>query len=220
VPDKQMMHVKSAHIDSELEIIEYIEFGDRDVVVYCDGSADKEGHAGWSACYFGKNGRTRSTFEWQARTDISSQAAELRAAIRALQFLTREGVSVRIVTDSAYVVRCFVEGWIPRWRNKGWLHKGKERPNRALWETLEGFVELHDVEFEHVNGHVGEPGNEHAHMLANYARERCKRERLERGSRDSAAQYRASGARDTYRPSKRGRSGRARSRSVDMEKRG
>lgn len=100
----------------------------------------------------------------------TNQSCEIMAAIIGLRRLRRPA-RVRIVTDSQYVTRCFSEGWLPNWRRKGWMHKGSERPNRELWETLEGLVEMQiECEFEWTRGHVGEPGNELANALANFAR--------------------------------------------------
>jgi ribonuclease HI len=178
-----------------------------DVTIYCDGSADKEGCAGWSAVLVGRR-RTREVWEWDSKQDFTSQQAEILAVIKGFQTINRFGVSVRVVTDSNYIVRCFHELWLPKWRAKGWRVKGGgERPNRAYWETLEGYVALHDVDFIHIHGHnagrragrdaVEVDGNAQAHMLANYARQKCIRERLavvtpedrERAREDSMAEY-------------------------------
>jgi ribonuclease HI len=195
-------------------------FDDYDVIVYCDGSADSEGNAGWAAVYFGRHGKVRPVMENDPKTDYTSQGAEIRAAILGLRYLTEEGVRVLLISDSNYVVRCFNEMWLPRWRRKGWMHKGEERPNRALWETLEAFVELHEVSFRHTPGHEGEPANEHCDMLANYQRARCKRERMVasqraavatiRESSDRRKQRKAQRRRDRRVATKRGKSGRGR----------
>lgn len=152
---------------------------DPDVTVWCDGSADHNGNAGWAAVYVGRNGKVREVFHWDADAcPMTNQAAEICAAILALSYLTREGVKVRLITDSNYIVRCFNEGWLDKWRKKGWRHKGAERPNRALWETLESIVAIHKLEFVHVYGHTGVARNERCDMLANYARVKCERERM------------------------------------------
>lgn len=110
----------------------------------------------------------------------TNQTAELMAAIKALSRLSRKRRwSVLVRSDSAYLVNCFREGWIENWRRKGWRHKGGERPNRTLWETLEALVAFHDVEFEHVKGHSGDTYNERADRLAVAARERAVRLRNE-----------------------------------------
>lgn len=102
------------------------------------------------------------------RQGTTNQQMEIVACIVALRKIKRgkRRYKVLIRSDSAYVVNCFREGWIENWRRKEWRHKGGERPNRAYWETLESYVALHDVEFEHVKGHAGDKYNERADELA------------------------------------------------------
>lgn len=155
----------------------------RDALIYCDGSADQDGFGG-AAAFLLANGKERfivegyrpGTLGASGRTPgvyakVTNQQMEIMAAILGLSKLKKERrYKVLLRTDSQYIIRCFLEGWLDRWRAKDWRHKGGERPNRVLWETLESLVMHHKVEFEHVYGHKGDRYNERADKVAGWAR--------------------------------------------------
>lgn len=143
-----------------------------DVVIYCDGSAElSDGSGGWAAILLGRRGKRRE-YKQGRPEGHTNQTAEIMAAILGLSKLKRDNLRVLIRSDSQYVCKTFSEGWIEDWKRKGWRGKGGgERPNRALWETLESLVVLHKcVDFEHVKGHNGNVENERADVLANEGR--------------------------------------------------
>ena len=135
------------------------------VVIYADGSAGKDTSGGWGAVLM--YGDKKVEIKGGVPEGATNQRMEMMACIVALKKLkqTRRW-KVLIRSDSAYVVNCFREGWIKNWRRKDWRHKGGERPNRELWETLESLASLYDVEWEHVKGHAGITYNERADELA------------------------------------------------------
>jgi len=85
----------------------------------------------------------------------TNQRAEIFAAVRALTAL-KVPCKVRVVSDSQYLVKT-MQGDYGR------------RSNLHLWEALDAAAEAHEVEWIWVRGHVGEKGNEIAHMLAESA---------------------------------------------------
>jgi ribonuclease HI len=99
---------------------------------------------------------------------------EITAALEALRSLLEEAGSdqITVVSDSAYVVNCFRDGWWESWRRRGWTSaNGKPVANRDLWEPL---LELavdgnSPVTFKKVAGHAGQPMNELVDKLANEA---------------------------------------------------
>lgn len=116
--------------------------------------------------------------------DTTNQRMEMRACIAALEALNerivlRDGWSVTIYSDSAYVVNCFQQQWIPKWRSRDWRNsKNKPVDNQDLWERLEDLVNKYDVEFVHVKGHSGHALNERVDRLAHKARIIGKERRL------------------------------------------
>lgn len=140
------------------------------VTIYTDGSsspADKSG--GWAALLIA-NGREKEVAGWEV--DTTNQRMELMAAIGGLSALKQKRRwKVKLYSDSAYLVNCFLQEWYVKWRANGWLnYRNKPVANRELWETLESLVVLYDVEFIHVKGHAGHPVNERVDRLASEAR--------------------------------------------------
>lgn len=143
---------------------------DRRVLIYTDGSCStRDGSGGFAAVI--KYGKWEKIVQGYA-VDTTNQQMEMEAAIAALAALNRDRPwEVVIYSDSAYVVNCFLQGWIPKWRARGW-RTGKNKPvaNQERWETLESLVALHKVEFVHVRGHSGHALNERVDQLAHEAR--------------------------------------------------
>jgi ribonuclease HI len=91
---------------------------------------------------------------------------ELLGAITGLEAL-KERCAVRLFSDSIYVVNGMRKGWAKKWRANGW-RKADKKPalNTDLWSRLLDLAEQHDVRFEWVRGHSGDPENERADRLA------------------------------------------------------
>ena len=130
--------------------------------VWTDGSRIGSGAGGWA--WVAEDDRSA----FGCARDTTNQRMELQAALEAVRAISGP---LTIVSDSAYVVNCFVEGWWQAWERKGWLTAAKKPvANRDLWEPLVALVrERGDVEFEWVKGHAGDPGNEAADQLATTA---------------------------------------------------
>lgn len=145
-----------------------------DVVIYCDGSADlKDGSGGWACVLIGRRGKRRE-FDGGFHEGHTNQTAELMSAILAFSKLKRDNLRVLVRSDSKYVLGGFGEGWVEGWKLKKWRHQGGERPNRALWETLESLIVLQSVvHWEHVKGHSGDEENERCDVLAGAARRKA-----------------------------------------------
>lgn len=93
---------------------------------------------------------------------------ELIAAIRALEAL-KSASKVLIITDSEYVRRGITE-WIDQWKKRNWKTAARKPvKNIDLWQRLDDLVAGHNVRWQWVKGHSGNPGNERADLLANYA---------------------------------------------------
>lgn len=81
--------------------------------------------------------------------------------------------TVTIVTDSAYVMNCFVQSWYVKWKRNGWRNTtGEPVANQLLWEKLITLVEANWVTFEKVKGHSGDPDNDAVDKLAVAAKNR------------------------------------------------
>lgn len=135
------------------------------VTVYTDGSQRANGDGGWA--WWASPG----AFDSGAEKFTTNQVMELWAVIEAIAAFNPD-VPLRIVSDSSYVVNCFLERWFDRWRNLGWRNpKGHAVANREVWEELLANVEAHraPIEWVHIRGHgkvnsAGErPDPQHVH---------------------------------------------------------
>lgn len=94
---------------------------------------------------------------------------ELLAVIRGLEAL-KEPCSVKLYSDSKYVVDAVEKGWAKKWQKQGWMRNNKEKAsNIDLWERLLSLLEVHEVTFIWVKGHANHPENERCDQLAREA---------------------------------------------------
>ena len=92
---------------------------------------------------------------------------ELAAALDAVRSI--DG-AVEVVSDSAYVVNCFRQGWWKGWLARGWINtKKKPVANRDLWEPLVDLYRSRPISFRWVKGHGGNKWNDLADRLAVHA---------------------------------------------------
>jgi ribonuclease HI len=95
----------------------------------------------------------------------TNQRMEIAAALEAVRAL--DGPLI-VVSDSAYVVNCFIQRWWVGWLANGWV-SSKRQPvaNRDLWEPLVTLVrDRGDVTFRKVRGHSGDRMNDLVDRLA------------------------------------------------------
>jgi ribonuclease HI len=143
--------------------------GERYWVAYTDGACPGNGTgsavAGVGAVLFDPNGK--QTVEIAEPLPLSSrqtnQRAEIYAAIRVLE-LADESVPLEIRTDSNYVVQAMTS-WRIGWQRKNWA---VQLENKDLFQYLIYICSRRTgpVQWTHVKGHSGEPGNEIADRLA------------------------------------------------------
>lgn len=130
------------------------------VEVYTDGACSgTPGPGGWAWAI------DRARFGSGSEPSTTNQRMEIQAALEAVK--TLDGPLV-VVSDSAYVVNCFRDGWWRNWRTRGWVTSTKSPvANRDLWEPLVNLVEERgDVAFRWVKGHSGDPMNDYVDELA------------------------------------------------------
>jgi ribonuclease HI len=101
---------------------------------------------------------------------------EMQGVIGALEAIPDSAMgNVTVFTDSKYVIDGITK-WVAGWKRRGWQTAEKTPvKNRDLWERLD---ELHRrflgrIEWRHVPGHRGIPGNERVDEIASlFARKR------------------------------------------------
>eukprot|EP01122_Echinamoeba_exundans_P016427 TRINITY_DN831_c0_g1_i1.p2 TRINITY_DN831_c0_g1~~TRINITY_DN831_c0_g1_i1.p2 ORF type:complete len:368 (-),score=50.82 TRINITY_DN831_c0_g1_i1:2431-3534(-) len=142
--------------------------GERYWVAYTDGACPGNGKinaiAGVGAVLFDPTGK--QTMELSEPLPASSrqtnQRAEIYAVIRLLE-QADERISLEIRTDSNYVVQAMTS-WRIGWQKKNWQ---VPLENKDLFQYLIYLCSRRaPIQWTHVRGHVGEPGNEIADQLA------------------------------------------------------
>ena len=98
-------------------------------VVYTDGACSGySGPGGWAWMVPGRRYRSG------AKARSTGPRMELTAALDAVREL--EG-ALEVVSDSTYVVNCFLNRWWEGWLRRNWVNaKNKPVANRDLWEPL------------------------------------------------------------------------------------
>lgn len=131
------------------------------LIIYTDGACKgNPGVGGWGAILiYGE-----VTKEISGYVDhTTNNQMELTAVIEALKILKRE-CDIVIYTDSKYVQQGITE-WISGWIKRGW----KNVKNIELWQELHALAQKHNISWQWVRGHNGNPLNERADELANLA---------------------------------------------------
>ena len=142
--------------------------GEDAVLIHTDGAClGNPGPGGWAALLHHR-GREREISGGES--DTTNNRMELMAAIKALEALKRT-CTIRLRTDSQYV-RQGITQWLPNWIARGWrTASGGAVKNRDLWERLQRAAARHEVHWEWVRGHAGDPDNERVDRLARAAAE-------------------------------------------------
>ncbi len=141
----------------------------KEVIIYTDGACSgNPGPGGWAALLrYGEHTREMSGFV----AGTTNNRMEIMAAIEGLAAL-KEPCSVKLCSDSAYLVNAFKKGWIDSWKLNGWRNAEKKPvENQDLWMILLMTIKKHkhDVEFIKVPGHADDVDNNRCDMLARAA---------------------------------------------------
>ena len=139
-----------------------------DLFAFTDGACSgNPGPGGWGVVLQAKDGdallKERELCGGAAET--TNNRMELTAAIEALQTLERES-KITLITDSVYV-KDGITKWLWGWKKNGWRTAAKKPvKNAELWQKLDAAQARHQVTWQWVKGHAGQPENERADALA------------------------------------------------------
>ena len=139
-----------------------------DLFAFTDGACSgNPGPGGWGVVLQAKDGdallKERELCGGAAET--TNNRMELTAAIEALQTLERES-KITLITDSVYV-KDGITKWRWGWKKNGWRTAAKKPvKNAELWQKLDAAQARHQVTWQWVKGHAGQPENERADALA------------------------------------------------------
>lgn len=141
------------------------------LIIFTDGSSrGNPGPGGWGAVLvFPKlsevielGGNKQST---------TNNEMEMTAIVSALSYSADNTAPIVILTDSKYVIKGITK-WVFGWERNGWQTSAKEPvKNKQVWEAMLALVRAREknggtIEWKHVAGHVGIPGNERVDTIA------------------------------------------------------
>jgi ribonuclease HI len=135
----------------------------KSVTIYTDGACSgNPGPGGWGAVLiYGDHEKELSGHE----AETTNNRMEMQAVIEALNALSTP-CQIALYTDSTYVMKGITE-WMEGWKRNGWRTAAKKPvKNQDLWQLLDNALERHQVEWNWVKGHAGDPYNERADSLA------------------------------------------------------
>lgn len=143
------------------------------VIIYADGGCSPNpGAGGWAAILISPSRNSRTKEISGAKRNSTNNRMELTAAIMALKHLKRR-CKVIIRTDSQYLQRAFTDGWLSRWVSNKWKTSAKNPvKNVDLWQELIALSAKHEISWEWIKGHAGDPHNERCDFLVSQARKK------------------------------------------------
>ena len=134
------------------------------IVIYTDGACKgNPGPGGWGVLILLENEQIELS---GGSKETTNNQMELTAVIKALDFFEKK-IKVDLYTDSKYVMDGITD-YVKKWKINGWQTANKKPvKNMNLWKILDELNNLHDINWNWVKGHSGNPENEKADALAN-----------------------------------------------------
>ena len=130
------------------------------ITIYTDGaSKGNPGPGGYGVVLKYKQHRKELSEGFRKTTN---NRMELMGVIAGLEAIKEDGKTVKVYSDSKYVVDAVEKGWL--W---GWVKKNfKDKKNEDLWKRFITVYKKHKVKFEWLRGHAGDVENEICDKLA------------------------------------------------------
>lgn len=134
------------------------------IKIYTDGAArGNPGKGGYGAVLLWQNHKKELSQGYRFTTN---NRMELMAVIAALESLKKNNLGLVIYSDSNYVVKAVMEGWLKKWIKTNF--KGNIK-NRDLWEKYDSLSQNHQIQFKWVKGHAENIYNNRCDILATEA---------------------------------------------------
>jgi len=135
-----------------------------EIKIYTDGaSRGNPGKGGYGVVLLWGQHRKELSAGYRLTTN---NRMELMAVIAGLEALRKNNLNIAIYSDSNYVVKAFMEGWLKKWIATNF--KGNIK-NRDLWERFNILSKNHNIRFIWVKGHAENMYNNRCDLLATKA---------------------------------------------------
>ena len=130
------------------------------IYLYTDGaSSGNPGPGGYGVVLICQGYRKEMSGGFSLTTN---NRMELLAVIKGLEAINWRNARVEVFSDSTYVVKAINEGWLDKWKARGF----KKVKNTDLWARFIPLYRSHRVTFHWLKGHAGHPENERCDSLA------------------------------------------------------
>ncbi len=137
----------------------------KEIKIFTDGGAiGNPGPGGWGAVVFDET--SKKVTELAGKEDkTTNNRMEMMAIIKALENAPDGLITVH--SDSKYTITGITQ-WVFGWEKNDWKTKNKtDVLNKDLWQKLIDVTKNKEIEWKHVEGHVGIAGNERVDVIAN-----------------------------------------------------
>ena len=132
------------------------------VIMYTDGAAKgNPGRGGYGVVLLTADRKHRKELSEGFRLTTNNRM-ELLAVIIGLEALKKPGTSIKVYSDSRYVVDAVEKKWLFGWEKKNFAKKA----NPDLWKRFLKIYRKHKVTFQWVKGHANIIENERCDELA------------------------------------------------------
>ena len=140
--------------------------------IFTDGAASGNGTknccGGWAYMIYVDGANTIK--EYGSEKNTTNNRMELIAVIRGLdaaRALYGEEVEIEVISDSSYLINCYVDGWYKNWERNGWINSARKPvANIDLWKVLIPYFNDSKIKFLKIKGHAGYEENEEVDKLA------------------------------------------------------
>jgi ribonuclease HI len=134
------------------------------IKIYTDGaSRGNPGPGGYGVILLSGHHRKELSKGFRLTTN---NRMELMAVIEGLKSLKKKHIPVTIYSDSQYVVKAIMEGWLNNWIRTNF--KGGKK-NKDLWMEYYELAKEFNIKLVWVRGHADNPYNNHCDKLATTA---------------------------------------------------
>lgn len=134
------------------------------ITMYTDGaSRGNPGRGGYGTILI--FGKLQKEFSQGYRLTTNNRM-ELMAVIAGLEALKKNNLQLQIYSDSSYVVKAVMEGWLLKWIKTNF--KGGIK-NKDLWMRYHQLAQNHHIRFQWVKGHSSNAMNNRCDELATAA---------------------------------------------------
>ena len=142
------------------------------ITIYTDGAASGNGtrnsKGGWGYVIYAEGAEPIKNYGGELNT--TNNRMEMTAAIKGLEAtraLYGEEVEIEVISDSSYLVNCYIERWYLGWERNNWINSSKKPVlNKDLWEILIPYFKNNKIKFSKIKGHAGHLENEEVDKLA------------------------------------------------------